>query len=278
MIVLKVIRNEWKNLIRSKIAIWLLSILTALLLYTFWQATSTFNETLKYRHEAKEFMRNRFVSQGEVNPHSAVHYGHFVYKPLTLLSIIDEGTNPFTGVSLYLEGHQQNEPLYSTAQQSSSSIRFGLLRLNLILQVLFPLFILFACHNVISKEKEENTLFISLSQGLSLRNLVWSKILAYSIIWWVALLLIVSILSVILLSVTGSIAFERLTGLLLSYGIYYFIITALAVYVSARGNSSGNALLLLLAFWVITTVILPKAASNIGENSKPLISRLELER
>ncbi len=274
---IQIIKNEWINLVRNRTALWLLGILVVLSGFTIGQAAYQFKETLEHRNQAAELMRSRFTGQGEVNPHSAAHYGHFVYKPVTFLSILDEGVNPFSGVSLYLEGHRQNEALFSPSQQSSSSVRFGLLRLNLILQMLLPLFILFVCHNAVSREREEQTLNMSLSQGITLRDLAWAKILAYSIVWWVLLALILAVVWLITPSGSDGVTPGRVAGLFLIYSIYYYVITALAVYVSARSKSSGNALLTLLALWVFTTVILPKATANIGDNLHPLISRLDLE-
>ncbi len=274
---IQIIKNEWTNLIPNRTAIWLLGILVALSGFTIWQAAVRFDETLEHRTRAAELMRSRFTAQGAVNPHAAAHYGHFVYKPLTFLSILDEGVNPFSGVSLYLEGHRQNEALFSPAQQSSSSVRFGLLRLNLILQMLLPLFILFVCHDAISREREEQTLNISLSQGVTLRDVVWSKIMAYSLVWWILLALILGTVRLITPAGHTGVATVRIVALFITYGAYYFVMTAAAVYLSARSRSSGNALLSLLALWVLTTVILPKATANMGENAHPLISRLQLE-
>ena len=273
----QIIKNEWINLVRNRTALWLLGILVVLSGFTIGQAAGRFREMLEHRSEVVELMRSRFTGQGEVIPHSAAHYGHFVYKPLTFLSVLDEGVNPFSGVSLYLEGHRQNEALFSPSQQSSSSVRFGLLRLNLILQMLLPLFILFVCHNAISREREEQTLRMNLAQGITLRGLAWAKILAYSLVWWALLAVILGVVWLITPTENASVTSARVVGLFLAYGLYYFVITAVAVYLSARSKSSGNALLTLLALWVLTTVILPKATANIGENSHPLISRLELE-
>jgi len=274
---IQIIKNEWRNLIRNRTALWLLGILVVLSGFTVGQTARLFKETLEHRNEASGLMRDRFTAQGEVNPHSAAHYGHFVYKPLTFLSILDEGVNPYSGVSLYLEGHRQNEALFSPSQQSSSSVRFGLLRLNLILQMLLPLFILFVCHNAISREREEQTLNLSLSQGITLRDLAWGKILAYSIVWWALLAVILAVVWLITPAAGAGVTPGRIASLFLIYSIYYYVITAVAVYVSARSKSSGNALLTLLAIWVLTTVILPKATANVGDNAHPLISRLQLE-
>lgn len=278
MILWQIIKNEWRQLLRSKVAVWLLGILLLLSVFTIWQATAKIKAAGEHRLAAIQHMRDKFTGQGAVNPHSAAHYGHFVYKPLNVLSVLDEGVNPFTGISLRLEAHQQNEAMFSPAQNSSSLVRFGHLRLSLMLQILLPLFLLFVCYNAVTKERENGTLLLNSAQGITLRQLVWGKTLAYSMVWWTVLIINVAALWIATSVIAESNTAGRVAGLLLLYGSYYFVITGLAVYVSAQSKTSGNALLVLLSGWLLCTVLLPKATANLGENLSPLISKLEMEK
>ncbi len=272
-----IVKNEWRNLLRSRIASWLLGILFILSVFTIWQATGKVKEAQHHRQESRAYMREKFTGQGEVNPHGAAHYGHYVFKPLSTLSVLDNGVNDFTGVSLYLEGHRQNEGAFAPAQSSSSLVRFGQLTLSLVLQVLLPLFIIFVCHNAITKERETRTLAIHLAQGIPLRTLVWGKTTAYTVLWISFLTINLAILWLMTRSAAEPVSPARLGGLWLLYAGYYFIITALSVFVSAAGKSSGNALLKLLFAWLLCTVLLPKITANLGDNLSPLLTRIELE-
>jgi ABC-2 type transport system permease protein len=275
---LAIIKNEWRNLLRSRMAIVLLLVLLLLAIFTVWQSFSTFKTVYNARAAATAHMREKFTGQGEVNPHSAAHYGHYVYKPVSTLSVLDEGLTPYTGVTLRLEGHRQNEAVFSPVQESSSLVRFGQLNLSLVLQVLLPLFMLFICHNAISGEKENGNLPVSLIQGNSLRKLVWGKVMAYTIIWVGFLTITLGFLWALTgTHVTGS-QWERLLATWLVYSVYYFIITALAVFISAKSKTSANALLTVLFAWLICTVLLPKATANMGENMTPLITRIEMDK
>lgn len=273
-----IIKNEWRNLLRSRMAIVLLLVLLLLAIFTVWQSFSAFKTVYNARAEAAVHMREKFTQQGEVNPHSAAHYGHYVYKPISTLSVLDEGLNAYTGVTLRLEGHRQNEAVFSPVQESSSLLRFGQLNLGLVLQVLLPLFILFICHNAISGEKENGNLPLNLVQGSSLRKLVWGKVFAYTIIW----IGFLSVTLALLWILTGNHSTESVTGRLAAtwclYSIYYFIITAIAVFISAKSRTSANALLTVLFAWLICTVLLPKAAANMGENLTPLTTRLAMDK
>jgi ABC-2 type transport system permease protein len=270
------IKGEWRSLLRSKTAVWLLGAIMLLSVFAIWRASVKTNHAQKHRKESAAYMRDKFTAQGEVNPHSAAHYGHYVYKPLSTLSAIDNGVNDFTGVSLYLEGHRQNEAGFSAAEGSSSLVRFGQLTLALVLQILMPLFIIFICHNAISREKEGKTLNVMLSQGISLRTLIWAKTFSYTVLWTA----IVLINLIILWLFTGSadtFSIYRLVGLGLIYTLYYFVITALAVFISAASKTSGSALLKLLFGWLLCTVLLPKITANMGDNLTPLLTRMELD-
>lgn len=279
MVFIQIMLKEWRELFRNRVAVWLLAMLMALSAVTLWRSSVKYKDISFHRRDATQHMREKFTHQGAVNPHSAAHYGHYVYKPVNVLGIIDEGVNPYVGVSLRLEAHQQHEAMFSSSQASGSMVRFGAFRLGLLLQVLIPLFIVFVCHDAVSREKEKETLKIALAQSISLRKLIWGKIGAYSVLWWSLLLLNVSVAWLMSSTILNE-RFDtaRLVGIATLYGAYYLIITSVAIYISAASRSSGTALITLLSAWLICTVVLPKATSNIGENMTSLLTINEMDR
>ena len=54
--------------------------------------------------------------------------------------VLDEGINATTGTVLRLEGHTQNEVMFSEASQSSMLSKFGKLKPSLLFQYLIPLY------------------------------------------------------------------------------------------------------------------------------------------
>ncbi|WP_256006837.1 ABC transporter permease [Pedobacter deserti] len=273
-----IIINEWRNLLRGNIAKALLGVLLVLAVFAVWQSYQLFAASDRSREAAQQHMRSRFLEQGEVNPHSAAHYGHFVYKPVSTLSVFDQGVNPFTGLSLRLEGHKQNELMFSAANRSSSLIRFGQLDLGLILQLLLPLLIIFVCHDAISRLREQGTLPLMLTQGATLRKLMWGKFLAYWLLW--LSFLVVSILVLWVFSATSADADSvlRLLLLFLLYGLFYAMVTAGSIYISALSRTSSAALLPLLFIWLICFILLPKGLANLSEQIHPLTTRLVLDQ
>ena len=217
-----------------------------------------------------------WLNQGNKNPHSAAHYGSFAYRPKSPLSFLDFGTDSFTGMSVKLEAHKQNDAVFSAAQDASSLIRFGELTVAFVLQILMPLLIIFLCFNAFTQEKEEKTLQILLSQGVSMQDLAWGKILGFFGIIACLVMPILLIISV-LIGTQSDMAFDgswllRTGFLSLGYLAYLFVFVMISVWVSARVASSRNALLTLLAVWIFACIIIPKATVNVASNIYPIPS------
>lgn len=228
------------------------------------------------RTAASTKTREMWLNQGDRNPHSAAHYGSFAYRPKSPLSFMDFGTDSYTGMSVRLEAHKQNDAMFSTAQDSSSLIRFGELTVAFVLQILMPLLIIFLCFNAFTQEKEEKTLQILLSQGISIKQVAWGKIVGFSGVIGLLVLPILVLIGIVLSMETDTqftTAYMGRTALLMAcYLAYSFIYIVVSVGVSARASSSRNALLTLLTVWIFTCIIIPKATVNIASNLHPIPS------
>ena len=86
---------------------------------------------IQAQHEtAQAAAREDWVNQGEKNPHSAVHYGTYAFKPTMTLSAIDPGVTPYVGVSAFLEGHRQNQLEFRPAQDATAMQRLSLIHIS----------------------------------------------------------------------------------------------------------------------------------------------------
>ncbi|WHT38720.1 hypothetical protein QNH98_17290 [Myroides sp. mNGS23_01] len=83
------------------------------------------------------------------------------------MSILDKGLDDYLGNVIFLEAHKQNTANISEANSSGVLVRFGVFTPAFILQVLLPLIIFFVGFNLITKEKEDNTLKLLSIQGAS---------------------------------------------------------------------------------------------------------------
>ncbi len=240
-------------------------------------STETLNKQSIQRKIATDTMRDKFLNQGEINPHSAAHYGHFVYKPISFLSIFDPGVDAYTGTSILLEGHRQNESRFSQSQEMSSLGRLGSISFALLLQIIVPLLLVFTAHDSVASEKTNGTFKLLIAQGISKKSILAGKI---SGLLSIALLfLTVSILLLIIAGVITGLSQNipefplRILIIWLVYGLYYGIIITLTIYLSAKSGKANLTLIVGIFAWFLLTILMPKLSADIGEKTNPLLSK-----
>ena len=255
-----IILNEWKNLIRDRLFLYSTVFFVLSLSLVVWMGIIQQENQQQSQLEAQKHVRKQWENLEAMNPHRAAHYGSFAFKPLNILNAMDGGINDITGNVLQLEGHVQNEIIYSEASQALSISKFGKLKSSLILQYVIPLFLIFLSYGSISKEKEGQRIKLLVLQGASIEKLVNAKSIS---VWIYGLfLLIVTVTIQSILSSTNPEIFKRLAYVLLSYSLYYFIITSLSTYLSATLKDKTSALSSILAIWILWTIFLPKIWGN----------------
>ena len=266
-----IIINEWKNLIRDRLFFYSTIFFVLSLSLVVWMGILQQENQQQSQSDAQKRVRKQWENHEAMNPHRAAHYGSFAFKPLNILNAMDGGINDITGNVLQLEGHVQNEIIYSEASQALSVSKFGKLKSSLILQYVIPLFLIFLSFGSMSKEKETQRIKLLILQGASIDKLVNAK----SISVWIygLLLLVVTVTIQSILGSTNPEIFKRLAYILLSYGLYYFTITSLSTYLSAILKDKTSALSSILAIWILWTIFLPKIWGNTVEKIHPLPSR-----
>ena len=212
-----------------------------------------------------------------MNPHSAAHYGTYVFKPINVLTNLDEGVNSVTGNVLRVEGHVQNEMVHSEASQMMSISKFGKLKAALLLQYIVPLLLIFLAFSSVNSERLQGRLKLLLLQGAIPSRLMMSKTIA---IWLFGLaLLAFSVLIYTLLNLGNfnSDLLYRLILFIISYGLYYFIIVGLTVFLTSRFKNPTLALTSMIGIWILWTVFIPNIVMSSIEKWHPLPSRNEFK-
>ena len=266
-----IIINEWKNLIRDRLFFYSTIFFVLSLSLVVWMGILQQENQQQSQSDAQKHVRKQWENLEAMNPHRAAHYGSFAFKPLNILNAMDGGINDITGNVLQLEGHVQNEIIYSEASQALSVSKFGKLKSSLILQYVIPLFLIFLSFGSMSKEKETQRIKLLILQGASIDKLINAKSIS---VWIYGLFLL--IVTVTIQSIFGSTnpeIFKRLAYILLSYGLYYFIITSLSTYLSATLKDKTSALSSILAIWILWTIFLPKIWGNAVEKVHVLPDR-----
>lgn len=271
----QIIFNEWKMLQRTRVLLYLTLFFFLILVIVSWLGIVQNNNQLEHQKAAKAHIEAQWNSLDNMNPHSAAHYGSYAFKPRTPLNSIDDGINTITGNVIRLEGHAQNEMVYSEASQSLAISKFGKLKPALLLQYVIPLLLIFLGFATISNEKETGRLKLLLFQGALLPQIVFGK--AFCVWLYGAILLIVT-LSVQLILNNQGISSElllRLGLLAFSYAAYYYIVSLLSTWFSAKLKTNAGSLASMLSVWVLWTIFFPKIWGNASEKLYPLPSRQE---
>lgn len=254
----------------------LLSLSLCLATYVGWQNFKTQNNQ---RLHYKELVRAQWLAKPDKHPHRMAHYGYLAFREKHELSFFDFGIESFAGVSIFLEAHKQNTVNFSEAGFSNGMLRFGEISVAMVLQLLVPLLIFFLGYNSISAERESGTLKILLCQNVSWKQLLWGKtlgIIGVCLSIFIPLMLLTILLwaSLSHWQISGD-ASLRLMLLIFSYAIYFFIVSAITVLVSAFARSSKSALITLLACWIFFMVIMPRITQAIGVKIYPSPSKIE---
>lgn len=273
----QIIKNEWQFLSRTKLLLGISLSFIVVLVLAILLGNYERQKQAKVSHDAKHHLRTQWESIEEMNPHSAAHYGTFVFKPANLLSSLDEGVNSVTGNVLRVEGHVQNEIVHSEASQMQAASRFGKLKSSLLLKFIVPLVLIFLAFSSVSSEKQSGRLKLLVLQGAQPTNLILAKTVG---IWLYSLgLLAMVVITYSLLNFQNLDAniLSRTLLFFLSYALYYFIITGLTIYFSARWQNATAALTTMLGIWILWAIFLPNIFLSSVEKWHPLPSRNEFQ-
>lgn len=235
------------------------------------------------QHRAAQADRNQhqaqvdreFDAQPDRHPHRMVHYGHFVFRPLNPLAAFDAGIDPFTGHTLFLEGHRQNSANFGDVRQSSLLLRFGQLTPAFVLQLLAPLLLAFIGHAAVARERERGTLRVLMAQGLRPGQLVAGKLVALAAA--AGLMLLPAVVALAAIAADDSASIPLALAIALVYAAWLFLWTLGVVLVSTWARRGRDALMALLAAWTVSVVLLPRMAAEFAAAARPLPTRLETD-
>ena len=266
-----IILNEWKLFFRNRLFIYTTVLFLLSLIMVVSLGVYQNEKQKQYRSEAQDYIKEQWDNLEAMNPHRAAHYGSYAFKPMSILNSMDNGVNDLTGNVIKLEGHVQNEIVYSEASQSLALSKFGRLKSSIILQYVVPLFLIFLSFGSMTSEKDSKRINLLRLQGVSLKRLTFSKSIS---VWIYGLLLL--LITVLTQAIIGEIDLEitiRLILIFISYSLYYYVIACLSIFTSAILKDNTSALSIILSVWILWTIFIPKIFGNAAEKIYPLPSR-----
>ncbi len=256
-------KKELTSALRDGRVMWSAAIFALMLVASLASAAQRYADISKERAAAQEIVNAQWQNQGEKNPHAAAHYGVYAFKPVTPLSFFDTGVSGFTGVSIWLEAHKQNMAEGEPARDATAIARFGELTGAFTLQMLLPLLVILLSFAAFAGEREQGTLRQVLAMGTSPVKLMFGKALgvASAAGLFMGPVFILGLIGLIL--TPGGAAFIGHGFVLVAlYTIYAAIFLFLTLAVSAAADSSRTALIVMIAFWAVSCVALPKVAAD----------------
>ncbi len=172
--------------------------------------------------------------------------------------------NVYTNESSFQQNGEVENPL---------NLMVGRFDLAFVVVYLLPLLVLALSFNVLSEEREQGTLALTLSQPVSARSVVTAK-LAFR-----ALLVVGMVLAMSLLGILATGGFDSPGRVLLwctavvTYSLFWFM---LAAWVNTLRRSSAWNATVLVGAWLVLVVVLPAAINIAAGLLHPLPSRVEM--
>jgi len=268
----QITRDEWRFWRRTKTATIILFIGTLLTIISAVVNTIKMEDATHERHHLQQASESRFLDQPDRHPHRMVHYGHYVFRTPSPLSIIEPGVDAFTGTSIFLEGHRQNSAMFSDQRQASGMTRFSSLTPSFLLQVLVPLFVILIGYACITREKEAGTLNIMITQGVNLWHLLVGKYLA--LVASGLLMLTPLIVASVWATTTGE-PLMLTSSFIAGYVLYILIWSGIVLIVSALSKKSSASFATLVGLWIVLCILVPRMGSSSAAIIAPSLGKLE---
>lgn len=278
--IILIAKHTLKSIVKTSINRWLIG---AFLLLIVAALISSFKSNRQHQHDVDHYssdVRERWENNPDKHPHRMAHYGYVAFRSKYPLSFFDRGLDSYLGNVMFLEAHRQNSVNFSNASLSSSLLRFGELSAGLLLQFLLPLLIFFWGFASVSGEREKGILKLYLTQGVSWREVILGKslgIFGVSLIILLPTIILSSILLIMSPSNMGSSSLFSMLGLSVSYLIYCFVMSMLAIWTSAKSSRSKVALIKLIGFWLLFVLIIPKVSQFVAQVVHPSPSKIEFD-
>lgn len=267
-----------KNAFQQK-AIYVLWLLFAVLLvYAATTGTQHMTKQNELQQQYQQAVRKSWEDNPDKHPHRMAHFGSFALRIKHPLSLFDFGMENYAGNAVYLEAHKQNTVNYSEASFSTGLLRMGELSMAMLLQIILPLIIFFLGFASIAADRENGTLKIISSQGASIFSLLMGRTLG---LWLISALFFIPafVLTAFLLNQqpsTGALG-NRLVLICVGYALFFWLIAASSVAISATSHTAKGALIKLLGLWLLLAVLLPKMVQVAANAIYPSPSKLQFE-
>ncbi|MBN8731283.1 MAG: DUF3526 domain-containing protein [Acidobacteria bacterium] len=292
-----IIRNDWRNL-RADRSLWIIGALLAVLIgygvhnggawVRFQQDTLT--QAAEEEAGRLTLIKTSIESAnaGRANPPSwrdprnpfavgNTQAAHYVSMPPAPLAALAVGQSDLLPYYFKLSLKSRDTLLGNDEIENPVHLLSGRFDLAFVIIYLFPLLVLALSYNLISSEKEDGTLAMTLSQPVRLGTLAWGKA-GFRALFILALSTLISLAGTLASGVNLSAAgasprFLLWVAVVAAYGAFWF---AAAVAVNALGRSSATNAIALAGLWLGFVLLIPALLNVTVKALHPVPSRVEL--
>jgi ABC-2 type transport system permease protein len=272
--ILSIARHELAELWRHrtlKVLLPMMIVLTLLVAFNHWQQQQDFIEA---QQQWQQLNNEKWQAQPDRHPHRVAHYGSMVFRLISPLSFIDAGVNPYVGNVLFLEAHRQNSSQFKQYLSSHNYMQLGSLSAATLILLVWPLVLIALAYRSVSGERQQGTLRQLLSLGVSFRQLLLGKAVAYLAVTAVFLgfVFVIAALFLTQASMDGD-TLMRFLLLFVLYASYCTLWVGLILLVSSLSSANNQSLSALLLVWLLMTIIVPKLMHSTADWRYPLPDR-----
>jgi ABC-2 type transport system permease protein len=271
----RVIRLEIVNVLRDVRLAAALGTCVAVFFLSGTAALMHVRDDARVKAEVSAAERDRWLGQGEKDPHSAAHYSIYAFRPVSPLEAIEPGIAPFVGQAVWLEAHLQNDLLSRPQQDATMFQRLGVVDPAALLIRVGPLVVFLLAFALAAGDRGLGTQALAFGNAPSRGVFVAAKIVGTSALGMLALVVPLTLVGAVSVALYGSHPMDagiRLIGWLAGATAYVAITSIVAVIVCMAAASVQTALSVLLLAWVGLVLAALPAGSALAEWTRQLPS------
>jgi ABC-2 type transport system permease protein len=213
--------------------------------------------------------RATWESQGARNPHSAAHFSLWALRPLAPMALLDPGVTPYAGSAVWMEAHSRNPAQARPVEDLATGLNIGSFSAAWVMQTIIPLLIFVIGAGMVARERERGTLRLMLASGTHPGALVPAK---FGALARITLLLALPLLGAAVLASTfaGAVQPAALLLWVVVYLLWFALLAAIAIAVSALVRTAAQAQLLLTGLWLLAILAVPPAGAALAGALAPV--------
>ncbi|MEO0811736.1 MAG: DUF3526 domain-containing protein [Myxococcota bacterium] len=186
------------------------------------------------------------------------------------MSAFDPGILDFAGSAVWMEAHSQAPPTLRRAEYLAPLLPFEWVSPAWAVQFLGSLLLATMLFGSIAGEREQGTLAMVVSSGVSPRTIGRTKVAAGIIASSAfALMCLAASLLVTAIALRSSIPWARVFSLGVAYLAGFAVLAGLFLWLSVRSRSAGVAFAWCGGLWVVFAVVVPFAGAELGARLYP---------